>query len=141
MVSTNNIANAISHSWGRGVVRWNSGVLICDKVRAVVVTDIVVLVAALTDDGLNVALAPIGKPLAVKVTVPGNAPPTVAVAIVKFAEPPAVTVCAVVVALTLKSVMVNVSEFDVPPPGVGFTTVIAAVPLAAMSAAVIAAVN
>jgi hypothetical protein len=36
---------------------------------------------------------------------------------------------------------VNVSEFDVPPPGVGFTTVIAAVPELAMSAAVIAAVN
>ena len=35
----------------------------------------------------------------------------------------------------------NVSEFDVPPPGVGFTTVIAAVPELAMSAAVIAAVN
>jgi hypothetical protein len=45
------------------------------------------------------------------------------------------------VALTLKSVIVSVNEFDVPPPGVGFTTVIAAVPELAMSAAVIAAVN
>jgi len=47
----------------------------------------------------------------------------------------------VVVAATLKSVIVNVNAFDVPPPGVGFTTVIAAVPELAMSAAVIAAVN
>jgi hypothetical protein len=83
----------------------------------VVVTDIAVPVPALTDDGLNVALAPIGRPLAVKVTAPGNAPPTVAVAIVKFAEPPAVTVCVAVVALTLKSVIVSVSKFEVPPPG------------------------
>jgi hypothetical protein len=37
--------------------------------------------------------------------------------------------------------MVSVSEFEVPPPGVGFTTVIAAVPELPMSAAVIAAVN
>jgi hypothetical protein len=47
----------------------------------------------------------------------------------------------VVIALTLKSAIVNVNEFDVPPPGVGFKTVIAAVPELAMSAAVIAAVN
>ena len=46
-----------------------------------------------------------------------------------------------VVAFTLKSVIVNVSEFEVPPPGVGFKTVIAAVPELAMSAAVIVAVN
>ena len=102
---------------------------------------IVVLVPAVTDAGLNEALAPAGNPLAVNVTAPENAPPTVAVAIVKFAELPAVTVCEVVVAFTLKSVIVNVNEFDVPPPGVGFKTVIAAVPELAISAAVIAAVN
>ena len=94
-----------------------------------------------TDVGLNDALAPVGSPLAVNVTLPGNAPPTVAVAIVKFADWPAVVVCVVVVAVTLKSVIVNVNAFEVPPPGVGFTTVIAAVPLVAMSVAVIAAVN
>src|ERR1700723_3481173 len=38
-------------------------------------------------------------------------------------------------------VIVKSSEFEVPPPGVGFTTVICAVPAAAMSAAVIAAVS
>ena len=102
---------------------------------------IVVPRPAVTDAGLNDALAPVGNPLAVNVTVPGNAPPTVAVAIVKSAELPAVTVCVVVVLPTLKSVIVNVNAFDVPPPGVGFTTVIAAVPDEAISAAVIAAVN
>ena len=96
---------------------------------------------ALTEDGLNDAAVPVGKPLAVNVTAPGNAPPTAAVAIVKLPDWPAVTVCVVVVALTLKSVIVNVRELEVPPPGVGFTTVIAAVPDVAMSAAVIAAVN
>lgn len=37
--------------------------------------------------------------------------------------------------------IVNVSAFDVPPPGVGFTTVIAAAPELAISAAAITAVN
>jgi hypothetical protein len=61
-------------------------VVICASPRGVVVTVIVVLAPAVTDDGLNDALAPVGSPLAVNVTVPGNAPPTVAVAIVKFAD-------------------------------------------------------
>jgi hypothetical protein len=43
--------------------------------------------------------------------------------------------------LTEKSVIVNVSAFDVPPPGVGFTTVTDAVPMLAISTAVIAAVT
>ena len=37
--------------------------------------------------------------------------------------------------------MVNVEAVDVPPPGVGFTTVTCAVPALARSAAVIAACN
>src|ERR1019366_9092712 len=116
--------------------------MICAKPRVVVVTVITVLVPALTDAGLNDAAAPVGNPLAVNVILPGNAPPTVAVAIVNIPDWPAVTVCVVgLLAVTLKSVIVNVSEFDVPPPGVGFITVTAAVPAAAMSAAVIAAVN
>jgi hypothetical protein len=130
-----------SHIGRAGLFGFDGGVVICANPRALVVTVIVVLVPAVTDAGLNDALAPVGSPLAVNVTVPGNAPPTVAVAIVKFAELPAVTVCEVVVALTLKSVIVNVSELEVPPPGVGFTTVIAAVPELAISAAVIAAVS
>lgn len=60
--------------------------MICAEPRAVVVTVIVVLVPAETDAGLNDALAPVGNPLAVNVTAPGNAPPTVAVPIVKFAD-------------------------------------------------------
>jgi hypothetical protein len=102
---------------------------------------IVVLVPALTDAGLNATVLAVGNPLAANVTGPGNAPPTGAVAIVKFADWPAGTVCVVVVAVTEKSVIVNVSALEVPPPGVGFTTVMAAVPTAAMSAAVMAAVN
>jgi hypothetical protein len=141
VISVSNIANVNSHNGRAGFFGVDGGAVICANPRAVVVTVIVVGLPAVTDDGLNEALAPVGNPLAVNVTVPGNAPPTVAVAIVKFAELPAVTVCEVVVALTLKSVIVNVNEFDVPPPGVGFTTVIAAVPELAMSAAVIAAVN
>lgn len=43
--------------------------------------------------------------------------------------------------MTEKSVIVRFTAFEVPPPGVGVTTVIAAVPLVAISAAVIAAVN
>ena len=58
----------------------------CVNPRAVVVIDIVVLVPTLTDEGLNDAAVPVGRPLAEKVTVPGNGPPTVAVAIVKFAD-------------------------------------------------------
>ena len=111
----------------------DGGILICANPRAVVVTVIVVELPAVTDNGLNEALAPVGNPLAVNVTVPGKAPPTVAVAIVKFAELPAVTVCEVVVALTLKSVIVNVSELEVPPPGVGFTTFTAGVPAVSTS--------
>lgn len=47
----------------------------------------------------------------------------------------------VVAAPTLKSVTVKLTELEVPPPGVGFTTVTAAVPAFAISAAVIAAVS
>jgi len=47
----------------------------------------------------------------------------------------------VVAAPTLKSVTVKLTELEVPPPGVGFTTVTAAVPALAISAAVIAAVS
>ena len=64
----------------------DGGILISANPRAVVVTVIVVELPAVTDAGLNDALAPVGNPLAVNVTVPGNAPPTVAVAIVKFAD-------------------------------------------------------
>jgi hypothetical protein len=141
VASARSATKLISHSGRSGVVGRDGGNDIPVELRAVVVIVIDVLVPALTDVGLKVAAAPVGRPLAVNVTVPGNAPPTAAVAIAKFAGPPAVTVCDVVVALTLKSVMVSVSELDVPPPGVGFTTVIAAVPGDAMSAAVIAAVN
>jgi hypothetical protein len=139
--SANNVANTINHIGRIGVVGLDGGAVSCAEPRAVVVTVIVVPVPAVTDAGLNDALAPVGRPLAANVTLPGNAPPTVAVAIVKLADWPAVVVCVVVVAVTLKSVIVKFNEFDVPPPGVGFTTVIAAVPDAAMSAAVIAAVN
>lgn len=137
-ISASIVMNAISHS---GLGGAEGGVVISAEPREVVVTVMVVLAPALTDVGLNDALAPVGRPLAVKAMEPGNAPPTVAVAIVKLPDWPALTVCVAVVGDTPKSVMVNVSEFDVPPPGVGFTTVIAAVPAAAMSAAVIAAVN
>lgn len=104
-------------------------------------TVIVVLVPAFPDAGLKDAAAPVGRPLAENVTVPGNAPPTVAVLIVKVADCPAGRVCVVVPALTAKSVTMNVSELEVPPPGVGFMTVIAAVPEVAISTAVMAAVN
>lgn len=131
----------ISPSGRSGVFGLDGGNDVPVVLRAVVVIVNDVPVPALTDAGLNVAVAPVGKPEAVNVTAPGNAPPTVAVAIEKLAALPAVTVCDAVVAVTLKSVIVRVSEFDVPPPGVGFTTVIAAVPAPAMSAAVIAAVS
>jgi len=54
-------------------------------VRGVVVTVIVVLLPAFREGGLNVAMAPTGKPVAVNVTFPGKAPPTGAVAITNIA--------------------------------------------------------
>jgi hypothetical protein len=141
-VASNSSAAKVINQSGRSGVAGLDGVCNVPVVlRAVVVIVIDVPVPALTDAGLNVAVAPVGKPAALNVTEPGNAPPTVAVAIAKLAGDPAMTVCVVVVAVTLKSVIVRVSEFEVPPPGVGFTTVIAAVPLVEISAAVIAAVN
>lgn len=140
-MSKTNIAKVISQSGRSGVAGRAGDGNVPVVLRAVVVIVMDVAVPALTDAGLNVAVAPVGKPLALKVTEPGNAPPTVAVAIAKLAGDPAVIVCVAVVAVTLKSVIVSVSEFEVPPPGVGFTTVIAAVPFDAMSAAVIAAVS
>ena len=109
--------------------------------RAVVLIDIVVLDPDATDAGLNDATAPCGKALVVNVTLPVNVPPTAAVVMVKFAVCPAVTVCVGFGLVTEKSVMVRFTAVVVPPPGVGVTTVIAAVPDAAISAAVIAAVN
>lgn len=53
--------------------------------RAVVVIDSVVLEPDATDGGLNDAPAPCGNALVVNVTLPVKAPPTSAVAIVKFA--------------------------------------------------------
>lgn len=160
IISVSKIANIISHI-GRaelfGVVGGTlvGGILICANPRAVVVTVIVVLVPAVTDDGLNDALAPVGNPLALNVIWPEKVPPIGAVAIVYVPEEPAGTVCVVVVALTLKSpLIVNVSAFDVMPDGapcgrafaplkttVGVNTVTEAVPAVAISAAVIAAVN
>lgn len=94
-----------------------------------------------TDAGLNDAAAPCGNALVVKVTLPVNVPPTGAVTIVKFAVWPAVTVCVGFGLVTEKSVIVRFTALVVPPPGVGVTTVIAAVPEVVRSAAVIAAVN
>lgn len=62
-------------------------------VRDVVVTVIVVLVPGVTELGLNVASAPVGKPDAVKVTWLDNVPATGAVVITNIADPPAATVC------------------------------------------------
>ena len=133
--------NANSDSGRVGPLGLNGVRIICADLRTVVVTVIVVLVPAATDAGLNDAAAPAGNPEAVNVTIPGNVPPTDAVEIVTIPDWPAGNVCVVGVAITEKSVIVTVSEFDVPPPGAGLTTVTAAVPEMAMSLAVIAAVN
>ena len=85
VINVSNSANVNNHSGRAGLFGADGGVVICANPRAVVVTVIVVGLPAATDTGLNDALAPVGNPLAVNVTVPGNAPPTVAVAIVKFA--------------------------------------------------------
>ncbi len=79
------IANVNIHIGRAELFGLDGGILICANPREVVVTVIVVGFPAATGAGLNEALAPVGNPLAVNVTVPGNAPPTVAVAIVKFA--------------------------------------------------------
>jgi hypothetical protein len=70
---------------------------------------IVVPVPGVTEEGLNVAVAPVGKPLAVKVTIPVNAPPTGAVVIAYIADVPAGTVCAPVELDMVKSTMVIVA--------------------------------
>ncbi len=97
-------------------------------VRGVVVTVIVVLLPAVTEGGLNIAVAPTGKPVAVNVTGPGKAPPTGAVAITNSAGWPAVAVCGPVVLVVVKSMMLNVSALDVPPPGAALNIVIEAEP-------------
>jgi len=56
--------------------------MICARPREVVVSVMTVLVSALTEGGLNDAAAPVGKPDAENVTVPGKVPPTAAVVIV-----------------------------------------------------------
>ena len=72
VISVSKIANVKSHI-GRagffGVVggTLEGGILIFASPRAVVVIVIVVLVPAVTDDGLNDALAPAGNPLALNV--------------------------------------------------------------------------
>lgn len=109
--------------------------------RAVVVTVIVVLAPGVTEDGLNVAAAPVGKPEAEKVTELGNVPLTGAVAIVNIADPPAVTVSVPVVLDRVKSTMANVSPFDVPPPGAELNTVTVEVPDFEISDAGTTAVN
>ena len=85
VISASKIANVISHSGRVGFFGIDGGMFIFASPCAVVVIVIVVLVPAVTDVGLNDAVAPAGNPLAVNVTLPENAPPTVAVAIVKFA--------------------------------------------------------
>ena len=85
-VSANRIASVNIHIGRAELFGVDGGILISANPRAVVVTVIVVELPAVTEAGLNDALAPVGNPLAVNVTVPGNAPPTVAVAIVKFAD-------------------------------------------------------
>ncbi len=58
-----------------------AGIVSADP-RTVVVNVITVLVPAFTDAGLKDAVVAVGNPLAENTTVPGNAPPTVAVPIV-----------------------------------------------------------
>jgi hypothetical protein len=108
--------------------------------RAVVVSVIVVLAPALTEVGLNAAPVPAGNPVVEKVTELTKVP-TAAVAIVNVADWPAGIVCGPVGLDILKSPMLNVSAFDVPPPGVGLNTVTEAVPEVAMLLAGTAAVN
>jgi hypothetical protein len=81
-VSASTRTNAISQSGRFGAPGLFGVRIICDKPRAVVVTVNTVLAPGATDVGLNVPAAPVGNPLAVKVTLPANAPPTVAVLIV-----------------------------------------------------------
>ena len=133
--------NAANHHGRLGALGLKGGRVTSELPRAVVVIDIVVLEPDATDVGLNDAAAPCGNALVVNVTLPVKVPPTGAVVMVKFAVWPAVTVCVGFGLVTEKSVMVRFTPLVVPPPGVGVTTVIAAVPDAAISATVIAAVN
>ena len=83
-------------------------------VLALVVTDMVEDPDPVTEVGLKLALAPLGNPLALKVTVPLKPPDPVAVAVYEVPLP-AVTVCEAGVAVTEKSpttgaVTTNVTE-------------------------------
>ena len=110
-------------------------------VRAVVVIVSVVLALGVTEGGANVAAAPVGNPDAANVTGVGRVPAIAVVVIVYIAEPPAETVCGPDVFVKLKSVTLNGTPFDVPPPGVGLNTVTVMTPPVAMSDAGAAAVN
>jgi hypothetical protein len=127
-----------------GILRGAAGITCAGVARAVVVSvSVVGTVPApgVTVGGAKDAVVAAGNPVAENVTVPGKFPPRPAALIVYIADCPALIVFAPDVLLTVKSVIVNVSAFDVPPPGVGFTTVTAAVPEAAISLAEIIAVN
>src|ERR1700722_14208836 len=97
-------------------------------VCGVVVTVIVVLFPGVTAGGIDVAIAPNGKPVAVNVTEPTKVPPTGAVAIANSAGWPGATVCGGVGLDAAKSTIVNVNALEVPPPGVGLNIVMEAVP-------------
>ena len=86
VISVSNIPSVKSHIECAGLFGVGGGAVICASPRAVVVMVKVVLEPGVTDDGLNDALAPVGNPLAENVTELGNAPPSVAVPIVKFAD-------------------------------------------------------
>lgn len=106
-----------------------------------VVTISIVLVPAVTEDGLNVATAPVGNPLAEKLSVTAGPAPAGAVGIVKLAGWPAMTVCGAGGFGIEKPTIVSVSPLDEPPPGVGLNTVTEGVPVVAMAVAETDAIN
>jgi hypothetical protein len=101
---------------------------------AVVVRERVVAPEALPTGklaGVKVAVVNGGKFDAEKLTATGRVPPCVAKFIANIAVCPAVTVTGCVGPVMEKLSIAKLSELDVPPPGVGFETVITAVPTAA----------
>ena len=79
-----------------------------------------------------------------KVTIPAGAPPLAGVTVaVNVTDEPYTDEVAeeLTVVVVLTGLIVNVCAFEVPPPSVGFTTVMLAVPGAAISATVIVAVS
>ena len=100
----------------------------------------------LADTGENVAVAPLGRPLADSATEPAKVPFCAAMVMLYCADPPGCTVCGEVLEPSVNvgtdaALTVKLTALDVPPPGAGVVTVTGRAPAVVIALAGIAAVS